>query len=149
MNSESMIELLNRLLEAELMAVEYYRIHADAIAEPEIAEGVKAIIPAELNHAVNLATRIKELGGMPAGPGGRASTQGREMGEKSRHNGTLAMLKLELTQEQQAIKAYAGPVADILRDMATLEMLEEQLFDEMRHAKWLKQRIIELEDKAR
>ncbi|MEW6530129.1 MAG: ferritin-like domain-containing protein [Thermodesulfobacteriota bacterium] len=149
MNSEIMIELLNRLLEAELMAVEYYTIHADAIDEPEIAEGVKAIIPAEVNHAVNLAERIKELGGVPVGAGGEASRKGREMGERSKRDGTIAMLKLELTQEQDAIKAYAEPVADIVDDMVTLEMLEEQLFDEMRHAKWLKRRILELDAKAK
>lgn len=143
-----MIELLNRLLEAELMAVEYYAIHADAIAEPEIAEGVQAIIPAEVSHAVNLAARIKELGGVPIEAGREASKKGREMGEESKRAGTLAMLKLELTQEQLAIKAYAEPVADIVHDLVTVEMLEEQLLDEMRHAKWLKQRIIALEEKA-
>jgi len=31
--------------------------------------------------------------------------------------------------------------------MDTIEMLEEQLFDEMRHAKWLKIEILELKDK--
>jgi bacterioferritin (cytochrome b1) len=35
-------------------------------------------------------------------------------------------------------------VAGIVDDMVTLEMLEEPLFDEMRHAKWLKQKILEL-----
>jgi bacterioferritin (cytochrome b1) len=50
-----------------------------------------------------------------------------------------------MQREQQAIKDYSIPVADIIDDMITLEMLEEQLFDEMRHAKWLKQRIAELE----
>ena len=144
MNSEGLIELLNRLLEAELMAVEYYRIHADAIVEPEIAEGVTAILPAEQAHAANLAVRIRKLGGVPVPPGGKASARGKQMGEASRREGTAAMLTLELAQEQQAIKDYAVCVADIEEDMLTLEMLEEQLFDEMRHAKWLKQTIIEL-----
>jgi bacterioferritin (cytochrome b1) len=71
------------------------------------------------------------------------------MGEKSKKNGTLAMLKLELEREQQAIKDYAGPVADILNDMVTLEMLEEQLFDEIRHAGWLKRKILELKEGTR
>ena len=52
------------------------------------------------------------------------------------------MLKVELELEQQAIKEYAAAVADIVDDMITVEMLEEQLLDEMRHAKWLKQQII-------
>jgi bacterioferritin (cytochrome b1) len=148
MNSRDTIIVLNDLLEAELMALEYYRIHADAIVEPEIAEGVKGIIPAEHAHAVSLTTRIYELGGEPIRPGGPASERGKQLGEESKNQGTLSMLKMELLQEQQAIKDYAISVADVMDDIETLEMLEEQLFDEMRHAKWLKQRIAELEGRT-
>ncbi len=145
MNSQTTIDILNRLLEAELMALEYYRIHAEAIPEGDIAEGLRGILPAEENHAIILARRIRELGGIPIEPGGPATTRGKELGEKSRDQGTLEMLRLEMQREQQAIKDYSIPVADIVDDMITLEMLEEQLFDEMRHAKWLKQRILGLE----
>ncbi len=148
MNSQTIIETLNRLLETELMALEYYRIHAEAIPEKDIAEGIEGILPAEENHAITLAERIRELGGVPIEPGGSATTRGKEIGEKSRNQGTLEMLRLEMQQEQQAIKDYCVPVADIIDDMITLEMLEEQLFDEMRHAKWLKRRIVELEGKG-
>jgi len=147
MNSQTIIDILNGLLEAELMALEYYRIHAEAIHEKDIAEGVKGILPAEENHAITLAKRIRELGGVPVEPGGPATTRGREMGEESKGQGTLRMLRLEMQQEQQAIKNCCIPVADIVDDMITLEMIEEQLLDEMRHAKWLKQRILELERK--
>jgi len=139
MNSEAVIRSLNTLLEAELMALEFYRIHADAIEEEEIVAGVRAIIPVEHGHAVSLTTRIIELGGLPIHPGGEASAKGREMGEISKRQGTPAMLKLELREEERAIKGYAEIVADIEGDLITLEMLEEQLFDEMRHAKWLKE----------
>jgi bacterioferritin (cytochrome b1) len=149
MDSQDIIDILNRLLEAEFMALEYYRIHAEAIAQEDIAEGVRAIIPAEQSHAVNLMARIRELGGTPSRPTEEAIRAGREMGEKSKKKGTLAMLKLELEREQQAIKDYAGPVADILNDMVTLEMLEEQLFDEIRHAGWLKRKILELKERTR
>jgi bacterioferritin (cytochrome b1) len=144
MNSTELVDVLNRLLEAELMALEFYHIHAEAIPEEEIAEGVSSILPAEQAHAATLAARITELGGVPVRAGGQASARGREMGEISRNHGTMAMLRLELEQEQHAIKDYAVVVADLLDDMETLEMLEEQLFDEMRHAKWLKQTIMEL-----
>ncbi|NIN00568.1 MAG: hypothetical protein GTO24_21530 [candidate division Zixibacteria bacterium] len=147
MNSQEILDTLNRLLEAELAALEYYRIHAEAIQEKEIADGVRGILPAEESHAITLARRIRELGGVPIEPGGPSAVRGKEMGEKSRGQGTLGMLKLEMEQEQQAIRDYSAPVADIVDDMVTLEMLEEQLFDEMRHAKWLKQRILELEKK--
>jgi len=136
MNSQTMVEILNRLLEAELMALEYYRVHAEAIPEKDIAEGIWGILPAEENHAMNLASRIRELCGVPIEPGGSATTRGRELGEKSKNEGTLEMLRLEMQQEQQAIKDYCIPMADIIDDMTTLELLEEQLFDEMRQGRW-------------
>ena len=74
-----------------------------------------------------------------------AAQIGRKIADESKKLGTMGMLKMELQNEQQAIKDYAIPVADILDDIDTIEMLEEQLFDEMRHAKWLKQKILELE----
>lgn len=141
MNHQDKIELLNRLLESEFMALECYRTHAAAISEPEIAEGVTSIIPVEHAHAVSLTTRISELGGLPARPGGPASARGKELAARSQQQGTLAMLKVELELEQEAIKEYAAAVADIVDDEITVEMLEEQLLDEMRHAKWLKQQI--------
>lgn len=146
MNRQSLIEMLNWLLETELMAVEYYRIHAASIVEKDVLEGVEAILPAEHAHAVALTTRIIELGGEPVRVGCPASLKGKAMGEASKAQGTLAMLKLELAQEKQAIKDYATAVAEVSDDIDTLEMLEEQLFDEMRHAKWLKQKIIILQD---
>ncbi len=147
MNTETMVKVLNGLLESELAAVEYYRIHAEAISEEEIADGVRAILPAEQSHAVNLAKRIRELGGVAIEPGGAATRRGQEMAEKSKQQGTLGMLRLQLKEEQKAIIDYAREVAEIEDDMATLEMLEEQLLDEMRHAKWLKRKIINLEGK--
>jgi bacterioferritin (cytochrome b1) len=147
MNTETMVKVLNDLLESELVAVEYYRIHAAAISEEEIADGVRGILPAEQSHAVNLAKRIRDLGGAPVEPGGPATKRGQEMGQKSKEQGTLGMLRLQLQEEQQAIIDYARQVAEIEDDMVTLEMLEEQLLDEMRHAKWLKRKIIELEGK--
>lgn len=148
MDSKAKINVLNKLLEAEIVAVEYYRIHADSIPENDIAEGIRAIIPAEKSHAINLAARIQELGGKPIDASGDAVRVGKQIGEESKKQGTLGMLRLELENEQQAIKDYAIPVAEILDDIGTIEMLEEQLFDEMRHAKWLKKKILELEGKS-
>ena len=146
MDSKAKIEILNLLLEAEIAAVEFYRIHAASISEADIAEGIRAIIPAESSHAINLAKRIRELGGKPVDHSADAARVGRKMGDESRQQGPLAMLRLELENEQQAIKDYATAVAEILDDFETIEMLEEQLFDEMRHAKWLKKKILVLED---
>lgn len=147
MDPKAKIKILNNLLEAEIAALEYYAIHAAGIAQEDIAEGIRAIIPAEKSHAINLTKRIRELGGKPVDHSGKAAEAGRKMGEESKLQGTMSMLRLELENEQQAIKDYANPVAEILDDFETIEMLEEQLFDEMRHAKWLKKKILELEGK--
>jgi bacterioferritin (cytochrome b1) len=141
MNHQEKIDLLNSLLESEFTALECYRAHAAAISEPEIADGVTSIIPVEHAHAVALATRISELGAVPAKPGGAASARGRELAATSKQQGTQAMLKVELEMEKEAIKEYAAAVADIEDDAITVDMLEEQLLDEMRHAKWLKQKL--------
>ena len=147
MDSKVKIEVLNRLLEAEISAIEYYQIHAESIAEKDIAEGIRAIIPAEESHAINIAARIRELGGETIDASGNAVRVGKQLGEESKKQGTMGMLSMELENEQQAIKDYAIPVAEILDDMDTIEMLEEQLLDEMRHAKWLKKKMLELKGK--
>jgi rubrerythrin len=147
MDSKAKIEILNHLLEAEIAAIEFYQIHAASIAEEDIAVGIRAIIPAEKSHAINLRTRIRDLGGEPIDSSGKAAEVGRKTGAESKQQGTMSMLRLELENEQQAIKDYANPIAEILDDLETIEMLEEQLFDEMRHAKWLKKKILELEGK--
>jgi len=146
MNREAVIQALNRLLDAEFMALEYYRVHADALADDDIASAVRAIIPVEDAHAVTLATRISELGGTPMLPGSEASEKGRQMAETSMREGTRAMLRLELRGEQEAIKSYAEALADVEEDMITVDLLEEQLLDEMRHARWLKQTLLRLKN---
>jgi len=53
---------------------------------------------------------------------------------------TVEMLKLELGEEQQAIKDYSAQIAEIVDD-DTVTLLQEHLQDEMEHARWLKAQI--------
>jgi rubrerythrin len=55
------------------------------------------------------------------------------------------MLKLELGEEQQAIRDYSAQFAEIMEDNETITLLEKHLHDEMDHARWLKARILALE----
>jgi bacterioferritin (cytochrome b1) len=145
MKKRAKIAMLGKLLEAEIMSLEYYRIHAEAIPDEDIAQGIRAILTAEESHAKNLEQRIRDLGGgLPSGLDA-ALRRGAQMGQESKEKGAGGMLRLELSQEQQAIQDYAHGVAEVDDDMVTLEMLEEQLLDEMRHAKWLKKRLMKLE----
>ena len=53
------------------------------------------------------------------------------------------MLRLDLADEQWAIKHYAALISEFLPgvDDETLTVLEENLKDELRHARWLRDRL--------
>jgi bacterioferritin (cytochrome b1) len=148
LSKEQIIEALNHDLIAELSAVEMYRAHAKAIAEDAIVQGVRAILSVEEGHAQELTKRIKELGRELAQPGGEATVLGRAVGAASAQASTVEMLKLELGEEQQAIKDYSAQIAEIMDDENTVTLLEENLHDEMEHARWLKAQIRALEKRG-
>jgi bacterioferritin (cytochrome b1) len=142
--SEILIALDNDLC-AELSAVELYAAHAQAIPQDIIAQGVRAILAVEQRHARDLAARIRALGGTPPEPGQAETLLGRAVGASSASSSMVEMLRLELAEEQQAIKDYAAQIADIMSDEDTLDLLEEHLQDEMQHARWLKAQIAALD----
>jgi bacterioferritin (cytochrome b1) len=145
---EEIIEALNHDLIAELSAVEIYRAHANAITEDAIVQGVRAILSVEEDHAEELTRRIKDLGSEPARPGGAPTVAGRAAGAASGQSSTVEMLKLELGEEQQAIKDYSAQFAEIMEDNETITLLEKHLLDEMEHARWLKAQILALEKRG-
>lgn len=144
MDRTQVIEALNHDLRAELSAVEMYAAHAEAIPQDAIAQGVRAIMAVEGRHARDLTARIKALGGTPAQPGGAETIVGRAVGATSAQDSTADMLRLELAEEQQAIRDYATQIAEIMDDEETLDLLEEHLVDEMQHARWFKAQIVAL-----
>ena len=149
MDREQIIAALNKNLRAELSAVEMYSAHARAIPEDAIAQGVRAIAAVEQRHARDLAARIQALGGSPVEPGGVETVVGRAAGAASAQASTGEMLRLELAEEQQAIKDYAVEIAEIMDDEETLDMLQENLNDEIQHSRWMKAHIAALASKGR
>lgn len=141
MTQEEIIQVLQDALKSELAAVEMYAAHAKVIPEAAVAEGVRAILEVEQEHAANLSRRIRELGGKPVQPGGPATVAGRVAGAASQAMSTVDMLRLELGEEQMAIKHYAMAVAEIMDDDDTVSMLSEHLQDEIAHATWMKRQI--------
>jgi bacterioferritin (cytochrome b1) len=138
MDRSQVIEALNHDLRAELRAVGMYVTHVGAIPQRAIARGVQAIVDVEQRHARDLAARIRSLGGTPAEASSPAVVAGRAQ------SSTVDMLRLELDEEQQAIRDYAAQIAEIMDDEKTLDLLEEHLADEIRHARWLKVQIAAL-----
>jgi bacterioferritin (cytochrome b1) len=141
MNRSEIIEALDKDLRAELSAVEMYTAHARSIPEDGIAQSVRAIAAVEQRHADELTARIKALGGTPTEPGGVETVAGRSAGATSALGSTIEMLRLELAEEQQAIKDYAAQIADIMEDEETLDLLQKHLADEIDHARWFKSQI--------
>lgn len=144
MERKQIIDALNDNLRAELSAVEMYGAHAKAIQEDAVAEGVRAIMHVERRHARDLAGRIEALGGTPAEPGGAETVVGRAAGAATAQASTAEMLRLELAEEQQAIKDYAFEIAEIMDDEETLDMLHEHLNDEIEHSRWMKAQLMVL-----
>lgn len=144
MERSQIIESLKRDLRAELSAVEIYAAHAQAIPEDTVAQGVRAILAVEQRHARDLVDRIRALGGTPIEPGSVETVVGRATGAASAQAGTVDMLRLELAEEQQAIRDYADQIAEIMDDEETLDLLEEHLADEIQHSRWLKAQIAAL-----
>jgi bacterioferritin (cytochrome b1) len=70
------------------------------------------------------------------------------VGAASGQASTAEMLKLELGEEQQAIKDYSAQVAEIVDDDDTATLLGEHLHDEIEHARWLKTQIRALEKRS-
>jgi bacterioferritin (cytochrome b1) len=141
MTPEEIIRALQDALKAELAAIEMYRAHAKVIAEASIAEGVQSILEVEREHASNLARRIRQLGERPEEPGGAATVAGRAATAGSQNIPTGQMLRLELGEEQAAIKHYAVVIAEIMDDEDTLSLLGEHLQDEIAHALWMKRQL--------
>ena len=138
---DDIIAALNEALRAELKAVKMYAAHARAVADPRIAQGLRAILEVERTHARALALRIQALGGQPTADESVAELP---LTVPTRDPARVAdMLRLDLGDEQWAIKHYAATIADALLygDDATLAMLEENLIDELRHARWLRDQL--------
>lgn len=141
MGPEEIVLALQDALKSELAAIEMYGAHAAATKEPSVAQGVQAILDVEREHAAALSRRIRQLGGRPVEPGEAPTVAGRAASAGSEHLSTVELLRMELGEEQAAIKHYAAGIADIMDDEDTIALMSEHLQDEMAHALWMKRQI--------
>lgn len=138
---DEIIAMLNEALQAELKAVKMYLAHAEAIADPETARGLRTILEVEEGHARALMIRIKALNGQPAVDEGMLVPA--HAGPRREPKVVADMLRSDLDDERWAIKHYAAAIAEFLPDSddETLTVLEENLVDELRHARWLRDQL--------
>jgi len=128
-------------LQAELSAIEVYAQHIRAVEQADIVQGLKAIQQVEQGHARDLATRIRDLGGVPAEPGTTPTVEGRALGAQSASGTITQMLQLDLAEEEKAIQYYRAQIAAVLSDADTVVLLKRHLDDETAHAQWLRGKI--------
>ena len=138
--TDEIVAALNEALQAELKAVKMYLAHAEAIADPEIAQGLHTIGEVEEGHARALVNRIKALNGQPAADAGIEVPSD---GPRREPDAVAETLRSDLDDERWAIKHYAAAIAEFLPDGddETLAVLEENLVDELRHARWLRDQL--------
>jgi bacterioferritin (cytochrome b1) len=139
LTAEEVLADLNTALVAERQAVADYDARAKACREAAIREALETLRDVEQEHALRLASRIVALGGTPVSEIPRPRLGGETLSDG---------LTLDLQGEQWAIVEYARLTAGVLRDEDTAELACELLFDEIRHATWLKTTLHALEGRG-
>jgi bacterioferritin (cytochrome b1) len=141
----ALVAVLKEALQAELKAVKMYAAHAEAIPDQEIAEGLQTILEVEKEHVRQLAARIEALQGEPVVLEPTLALP--VVGPVTDPSVIADLVTFDLDEEQWAITHYASALADYvpLDDAATWTMLEENLVDELRHARWLRDRLREMD----
>jgi bacterioferritin (cytochrome b1) len=147
MTQKEIIRTLQKALQAEISAIEMYTTHCKIIQDSGIVQAVQSIRDVEKGHAKALAKRIRALNEEPVSQSEAATIASRSISNTQAK--TIDMLRLELAEEQNAIVDYANAIARILEDETTLDLLEENLLDEIRHARWLKSQICILDKNAK
>ena len=113
----------------------------DRVPRPGVGPDRVDHLEVEEGHAHALALRIRALERQPT-PAEPAAAPARA--EPTADPAVIAdMLRLDLADEQWAITYYATTIAEFLPDGddETLAVLEENLLDELRHARWLRDRL--------
>ncbi len=137
-NVKELIDLLNKALADEWLAVYQYWVGAYVIKgpmRPEIEEELKEHAKEELEHAEMLAERIIQLGGEPIlNPAdlGKFSNCGYEVPSNP---DTKTILAQNIKGEQCAIGVYNTILAKLkgMNDAITYNMIRKIMQDEVKH----------------
>lgn len=136
LNPEEAVSILNEALATELVCVLRYRFHyfmASGIHAAAVSEEFLTHAKEEQEHADQLASRIKQLGGKPEmNPALISNLSHSEYKEGST---LVEMLREDLIAERIAIESYREMIAYFGdKDPTTRRMLEEILAVEEEHA---------------
>ena len=129
LTADEILEGLSAALGAEEQAAADYHAHAQASDQTSIREALETLRDVEREHALRLALRITALGRRPSSSAPKARPVGDTLADWLAH---------DLQGEQWAIVEYARLIAGTVDDAETAELMAELLWDEIRHARWLK-----------
>ena len=128
MSDKGMIDLLNRALEDEYMAVAQYMHHYNNVRGPwsHITDHFKEHMEDEIRHSNILVARIYTLGGKP-------SLQVSGWGEFT--DDVDKAMEQDAVAERDAIELYTEvfEYAESTKDIATAKMIEAIIDDERHH----------------
>ena len=126
---EEIIARLNALYVSERQSVVDYDAHMAAIDDLSLRLGLEMMRDRAQDHALQLAARIRELGGEPSG---------RLVGVQPAGSTPARMLAFDLSEKQRRAGQYLELLLGIIEDTKTAKLITQLLLDELQHLQWLK-----------
>lgn len=138
--SEEIIARLNALYVSERQSVVDYDAHMMAIDDLSLRLGLEMMRDRAQDHALQLAARIRELGGEPSG---------RLVGVQPAGSTPARMLAFDLSEKQRRAGQYLELLMGIIEDTKTAKLVAQLLLEELQHLQWLKSAWLAARQKAR
>lgn len=146
MHEKELITKLNWFYSLELNQVDLYTAQAHAVEDIYLAKTLARISVIEQQHVDNMAAEIKKRGAEPTMLGDVISPLlGKTTGFLSGLVGAKAILKLDITLEEKAMKDYKDLIVRVGNDRHLFDVLWDNLIDEDIHTAWFANKLRELE----
>lgn len=146
MHEKELVTKLNWFYSLELNQVDLYTAQAHAMEDIYLAKTLARIAAIEQQHVDNMAAEIKRRGAEPTRLGDVISPLlGKTAGFLSGLVGPKAILKLDITLEEKAMKDYKDLIVRIGNDPHLFDVLWDNLIDEDIHTAWFANKLRELE----
>jgi bacterioferritin len=136
------IDVLNKMLEEELLALNQYMLHAEMQENwgyLRLAKEIRKLSIVEMKHAEALMERILFLEGMPNLSDFPKLNIGKDVKQQ---------LQNDLALEESAVGAYNKAIAALRKagDHGSAELLKKLLLDEEAHEDWLETQVSIIKD---
>ncbi len=137
---ETVLDLLNELIELDYDAIEAYRAAVLRVADPRDRARVSGFLDDHVRHVQDLAVLVRELGAEPAGSGDlrQILTKGKVV--IAGLFGDRLVLEAMKSNEEEATAVYAGAARRELPERVRA-LVERHLAEERKHHDWIVERL--------